>query len=237
MAENRLAKPVSEVEIKAKIGNAVPKSTKYKEKWAVKLFESWREQKNVKLSNSTKRSSCGLKIIHNCLEVISDEELNRTLALFVCGIRKTDGNKYPPNTIHGIAASTEHFLKLKRKPVKLFIDDKFAHLRDVLDTTMKESASSGLEMARKQGVVTLEEEEILRTKRALGDSNPQQLLNSLVYLFDIYFALIGGSEYQKLRAQNSQIFKGKDKRNGLQFLEYREDVSKTNAGGLKGRKQ
>ena len=40
---NRFANPISEVEIQAKIGDAVPKSTKYKEKWAVNLFENWRQ--------------------------------------------------------------------------------------------------------------------------------------------------------------------------------------------------
>ena len=38
IGKNRFAKPISEVEIQAKIGDAVPKSTKYKEKWAVNLF-------------------------------------------------------------------------------------------------------------------------------------------------------------------------------------------------------
>ena len=49
VAESSFAKPVSEAEIKAKIDNAIPKSTKYKEKCVVELFESWREQRNLKV--------------------------------------------------------------------------------------------------------------------------------------------------------------------------------------------
>ena len=42
-AENRFAKPISDVEIQAKIGDAIPKLTKYKEKcMAVNLFVNWR---------------------------------------------------------------------------------------------------------------------------------------------------------------------------------------------------
>ena len=48
---NRFANPISEVEIHAKIGDAVTKSTKYKEKWAVNLFKNWRQQGNEKVSN------------------------------------------------------------------------------------------------------------------------------------------------------------------------------------------
>ena len=74
---------------------------------------------------------------------MSDKELNRTLALFVCDVREIDENKYLPNTLYGIVASIQHFLKGKGKQVRLFNDDKFMYLRDMLDTMMKESASSG----------------------------------------------------------------------------------------------
>ena len=53
-----------------------------------------------------------------------------------------------------------------------------------------------------------------------------------MYLFGIHFALRGGNEHRRLRAVHSQIIKGVDKETGLHYLEYREDVSKTNAGGI-----
>ena len=111
-------------------------------------------------------------------------------------------------------------------------------MRDALDAMMKESASDGLGLTKEQGeIITLDEEEQLWSKGALGDSSPQQLLDTLIYLFGIHFALRGGSEHRRLRLENSQIVKGKDKRTGLEYLEYREDISKTNAGGLKDRKE
>ena len=127
--ENRFAKPISEVQIQAKIGDAVPKSTKYKEKWSVIL-------KECNTSGIT-----DVKFLHNSLEVVSDEELNRSLALFVCEVRKANGSKYPPNTLHGMVASIQHYLKGKKRVVRLFNDDKFSFLTDALDAMMKESAS------------------------------------------------------------------------------------------------
>ena len=110
-----------------------------------------------------------------------DEELNHTLSSLVCEVRKTDGNRYPPNTLHGIIASIQHFLKGKGKPVKFFTDDKFSFLRNALGTMMKESASSGLGFTKKQGdVITSDEEEELWSKGVLGDSNPRQLLLSFI---------------------------------------------------------
>ena len=189
---NRFANPISEVEIQAKIDDAVPKSTKYKEKWAVNLFENWRQQRNEKVSNTG--GITDVNILHNSLEVMSDEELNRSLALFVCEVRKANGSKYPPNTLHGMVASIQHYLKRKKRIVRLFNDDKFCFLRDALDAMMKESASDGLGLTKKQGeVITLDEEEQLWSKGVLGDSNPQQLLDTIVYLFGIHFALKGNS--------------------------------------------
>ena len=183
---NRFAMPVSDIETQAKIGDCVAKSTKYKDKWALNMFENWRQQRNKKVYNVGAGSDClaGLQIIQNCLEVMSDEELNRTLALFVCEVRKIDGSRYPPNTLHGIVASIQHYLKGKGRAVRLFNDDKFAYLRDALDAMMKESPSSGLGLTTKQGeVITLDEEEELWGKGVLGDSNAQQLLDTMVYLF------------------------------------------------------
>ena len=42
-----------------------------------------------------------VNILHNSLKVMSDE-LNRSLALFVCKVREVNGSKYPPNTLHGV---------------------------------------------------------------------------------------------------------------------------------------
>ncbi|XP_028409419.1 uncharacterized protein LOC114532024 [Dendronephthya gigantea] len=132
---DRFGKPVCETEVRAKIDDCVPKSTRYKDKWAVTLFENWREQRNIKVRRVNERSvddgDCGLEVIENSVDVMSDDELNRTLACFICEVRKSDGRK--------------------GKQVRLLNDDKFEYLRNALDAVMKESASAGLGLTRKQG--------------------------------------------------------------------------------------
>ena len=82
--------------------------------------------------------------------------------MFFCEVRKASGSKYPPNTLHGMVASIQHYLKGKKRIVRLFNDERFSFLRNALDAMMKESASDGLGLTKKQAeVITLEDEEQL----------------------------------------------------------------------------
>ena len=71
-----------------------------------------------------------------------------------------------------MVASIQHYLEGKRRIVRRFNDEKCSFLRDALDAMMKESASDGLGLTKKQGeVITLDEEEQLWSKRVPGGSN------------------------------------------------------------------
>ena len=73
-----------------------------------------------------------------------------------------------------------HFCIVAKRIVRLFNDDKFSFLRDALDAMMKESASDGLGLTKKQGeVITLDEEEQLWSK---GFSEIRTLNNCLTPL-------------------------------------------------------
>ena len=75
-----------------------------------------------------------------------------------------------------MVASIQHYLKGKKRIVRLFNDDKFCFLRDVLDAVMKESASDGLRLTQKQGeVITLDEEEQLWSKGVLRSLEPSTI--------------------------------------------------------------
>ena len=57
------------------------------------------------------------------------------------------------------------------------------------------------------------------------------LRDTLVYVFGIQFALRTGQEHRNLRSKNSQLSLQVDEV-GSEYLQYVEDNSKTNNGGL-----
>ena len=71
------AAPVLETQVRAKIDDCVPKSTRYKDKWDA-MFESWREQRNMKVSSivdlRVDGRHSGLEVKENSIEMMSDDE-------------------------------------------------------------------------------------------------------------------------------------------------------------------
>ena len=121
------------------------------------------------------------------------------------------------------------------KNFRFFNDDFFSKLRTSLDTVMKERSAAGIGVESKRAeVISLDEEYRLWAKNILGEDSRTQLVETLVYLFGLHFALRGGKEHRRLRCVNPQIacFEVQSKK----YLEYTEGISKTNAGGLNNRK-
>lgn len=66
----------------------------------------------------------------------------------------------------------------------------------------------------------------------LGDSNPQTLLDTMLFLSGIFFALRSGEEHRSLKLSQFEVVT----QDGCDSLIYTENVSKNNQGGLQHRK-
>ena len=99
---------------------------------------------------------------------------------------------------------------------------------------MKHLRSQGMGVQKKQAEpITSEEENLLWEKGALGDSTPQVLLDTMLYLCGIHFALRSGEEHRSLQLSQFQLVCPTD---GSPHLIYTENYSKNNQGGLQHRK-
>ena len=99
---------------------------------------------------------------------------------------------------------------------------------------MKRLRSTGLGVSVKQAEpITIDEENQLWEKGVLGDHSPQSLVDTMLFLCGLNFALRSREEHRSL--QVSQFTLTHSPSGSLQ-LEYTENYSKNNAGGLAHRK-
>ena len=147
---------------------------------------------------------------------------------FVLEVRRTDNNNYPPNSLYSICVALQRSLKFNdRADVQIVSDAKFSCFRGTLDSEMKQLCSLGKYQKKKADVIAVHKEDMLWEK---GFSNPQVLLDTLIYYIGLNFAIWGG-EHHNLHFKPSQI-KLIEPAGGVPYVVYTEFVSKTNQGGL-----
>ena len=80
-------------------------------------------------------------------------------------------------------------------------------------------------------MITQEQKNYLWEHGFLGSENAELPRDTLVWVLGVNFALRAGQEHRNLRQRNSQLSLQCDEL-GREFLQYTEDISKTNNGGL-----
>ena len=124
------------------------------------------------------------------LKDIKVEELQHWICSFLLEIRKKDGSAFVPNSLHHVCVGIMRYLRANSMPdIDMFKDPGFSRFRMVLDSEMKRLQASGIGIVQQKAEpITFEEEEILWQKRILGDSSPQSLLDTMLYMNGLYFA-------------------------------------------------
>ena len=155
--------------------------------------------------------------------------MNSWLCKFILEVRRKDGNEYPPNTLYAIACGVQRHVRkyAGTRKVNYFMNPEFSR---VLDGEMKRiGLGSNIKRAEP---ISRHEEEILWEKGILGKSSPQMLLDTMVYMCGVFFALRSGQEHRDLQFGQFKL----TEKEGHKFIVYTENVSKNRPGGIKQRK-
>ena len=122
---------------------------------------------------------------------MSDEELNYWVPRFVLEVRKKRTTHRNRSTSWCVVCSATYVHQNGRPEVKLVTgDSRFYDVYQTLDAEMKRLNAIGLCVVKKQAEpITEEEEELLWSKALLGDHSPRALVNTMVYMCGVYFAL------------------------------------------------
>ncbi len=122
------------------------------------------------------------------------------LSSFVTEIVKMNGSEYPPQTLYQMIVCVQIFLESEKLYWKLLDkgDPYFVNLYYTLDNIMKQHTAKGLGVKQSATMVSKENEEVMWQKGILGEDDPSQLLDMVLYLLGINWALCGGEEHKRL---------------------------------------
>ena len=227
--ERRFAAPKSEKDVEQARKARIPRKTQTDTKYCVEIWKTWSIYRNSVVKNEQ---------VYEDITSLDSNSLQYWMSRFVLEVRKKDGTEYPPNTLHHICCGILRHLRENGQPgIDIFKDSSFSDFRSTLDGEMKRLQSLGIGVKKRQAEpLTEEEEEKLWTTGQLGDHSPQALLDTMIFMHGIYFALRSGQEHRNLRFSPAQV-EVVARPGERAFLRYTEDISKNNPGGLKGRKQ
>ena len=209
--------------------SAVPLNTQKNTAWATTVWIDWTEYRKGEANTSEEYPS---PLIHR----MSKEELGKWLPHFVLEIRNKNGDPYPPNTLYQLCCGLLRQIRTTNPSWNIFEEPAFTDFQKCLDGVMKKLKADGLGNSKRQAEpISFEEEDYLWSSRQLGMHCPQALVDTLFYLVGICFGLRGGQEQRQLRWNPPQL-SVVEPPDGRKYLQYIEDISKNNCGGLKMRK-
>ena len=212
---SRFAAPKSAAEIEQARQNRIPDKTKQDTKYCIKLWSEWRRHRETETGDKIPE-----------IQTMMPNQLTHWLSRFVVEVRKLDGTEYPPNTLYHICAGIQRSLRDSGLILDIFKDPQYSPFQNSPDGEMKRLQSSGLGTKKRQAeVISVDEEEKLWSTGQLGDSNPQQLLDTMVYYCGLFFALRSGKEHRQLRRSPGEI-ELLERPGERPTLCYTEDVSK-----------
>jgi len=231
---NRFGSPKSTAQVESVRKLGVPAKTREQNVWASTVWRVWAKyRRSIEPVEEVEQQH----VLEEGFSIMTVPAMNFWLCKFVLEVRRKDGEPYGPDTLYQIRCALLRLLKdADRGDVNVLTNHKFTKFRGTLDARMKELKNTGKYQPRKAETISEIHENLLWEKHLLGDSNPQQLINIVVYYTGLLFSLRSGNEHRRLRFRPSQIelFEPPNER---AYLRYTEDVSKTNHEGLKTRKR
>ena len=226
---------VCDNEVEKRRESRIPANTKVNTSWAVRCWEEWAVERNVKVrKNSSKEKYYE---VNPDIKKVANEQLDYWLGKFVLEIRKKKepGSVYPPNTLYQMCCGLQRFLRDNGRPgLNVFEDPKFKHFQDCLDAEMKRLTNIGIGSTVKQAEPLREDQEQkLWNLGLLGEDSPSVLLNTMGFLIGKNFPLRSGREHRNLKFSQLTLVPGTERE--PEKLVYVSFGEKNNLGGLKHR--
>ena len=183
---SRWAPPTDSSEISALRKSGVPQKIQNQTNWALRVWRDWALYRRRNLVEEEET----LHLLQDNFVEMDKTDMAFWLCKFVTEARRRDKEPYPPDTLYSLCCLLFRALKEgDRADVKPFEDPVFAAFTSTLDAQMKALKSSGMHQPRQAEVISEDMEDTLWGKGLLGDSSPQQLLDTLVFYIGVVFRI------------------------------------------------
>ena len=192
-----------------------PQNTDRSTRWALTNFQDWANERKINPESILLSTDPNVLIKH--------------LARFIVETRKTNGQSFPPSTLHQLLCGLLHYMRQKNPHVPNFLDKSDTHfkpLHSTMDCYFNKLHASGVgRQIQHAETISGEEEDKLWTSKVLDIATPRGLLNAVFYTIGKSFCLRGGQEHRSLKI--SQLKRMED------HYVYYENVSKNCNGSFR----
>ena len=181
------------IDLDEMIKDAIPTKTRQQTKWCTDTWDAWH-------SHRTTVATTPQEIPSKLLDM-DNEQLDYWLSRFLTEVRRQDGHEYYGDSLYNLLCGLQRHLRLVKPgcSIDFLSGGSFHRVRCVLDAKMKLLKKSGVGVSKKQAeIITYEEEDVLWRKGLLGEGSPKVLLNTMVWMCGLFFALRSGAEHCSL---------------------------------------
>ena len=191
----------------------VPPNMEKNTKWARKCFEEWLFERNEHYPDE--------KCPEDILKKQDAEEIGKWFPIFIGEVRRSDGEDYPPRSIHQILSGLLRYMRTVDSNCPNFLDrrdPRFQRIQKACETVFRSLHKQGIGVdVRHTPIVSAEEEGMLWERKVLNVSSPKGLLRAVFFYVGKICCLRGGEEQRNLKKS--------------QFTRYVENGSKNRSGG------
>ena len=136
------------------------------------------------------------------MENIPTSSLDAYMTEFIFRVRRADGGEYEPTSIRGIISSIQRYINSKdsSRGFNIFQDSGFVRTINALKAKSKQLKKQGKgEKPNEASALTDQDIDILYSKKLLGMSTPESVINTLWYNNCYYFGMRGCTENKNMK--------------------------------------
>jgi len=194
-ADHVYGSPKSDKDVARITVSGIPQKTNLQTDWTVRVWEEWAKSRNSRLLPGEKPFSAEL------IGMLTRTEMQFWLCCFVLETRKANGEPYNPNTLYQICCGLLRHLRINcnQSDVNSLDNREFQQFQSTLDAKMKRLNATGKHIEKWQAqVIKASDEDYPWSLSLLGEHSPQVLLDRIVYMVGLYFALRSGNKHRRL---------------------------------------